>query len=150
MSMLRSLSDLFAQSTLRRSPPEYPPHVANAKIAKSCQKQTTFFLYFVSFQRPSRARPPRVRLAITPRSHSVATRYSCALPKYKEPPNLKLCCHTQTETRPCVCARHLSPPLPPKPHLGFTTLAAIAIMALTGKLGQEEKDEYWPSIMSQF
>lgn len=46
MSMLRSLSDLFAQSTLRRSSPEYPPHVANAKIAKSCQKQTTFFILF--------------------------------------------------------------------------------------------------------
>lgn len=46
MSMLRSLSDLFAQSTLRRSSPEYPPHVANAKIAKSCQKQTTVFIGF--------------------------------------------------------------------------------------------------------
>lgn len=48
MSMLRSLSDLFAQSTLRRSPPEYPPHVANAKIAKSCQKKKQDF-YFISF-----------------------------------------------------------------------------------------------------
>ena len=46
MSMLRSLSDLFAQSTLRRSPPEYPPHVANAKIAKSCQKRNKIFILF--------------------------------------------------------------------------------------------------------
>ena len=145
--MLRSLSDLFAQSTLRRSPPEYPPHVANAKIAKSCQKQTTFLFYFVSATTTSRStqqlflqhRPPRLRFSITPCIQSIATHYSSTLPnsRYKEPQNLKLCCHTQTETSPFVSARHLSPPLLSQTPFGIHNLGSY--LNLTGKLRQERR-----------
>lgn len=112
MSMLRSLSDLFAQSTLRRSPPEYPPHVANAKIAKSCQKQTTFFffIYFVSATAASPAPAGQVshHSAQSERCHTLLLRPS----RIQRTTKLEaLLPHTDGNTS--VCLRQAPQPSPP-------------------------------------
>lgn len=139
MSMLRSLSDLFAQSTLRRSSPEYPPHVANAKIAKSCQKQTTLFILFHFSDHHEQIHAVALAAALAPSGqvihHSLHLKHCHTLflhPSQKQRTVTReaLLPHRQTH-------HHLSMPgisaLPSclEPHLGFTT----QITPLTGEIG---------------
>lgn len=116
MSMLRSLSDLFAQSTLRRSSPEYPPHVANAKIAKSCQKQTTFFILFHFSDHHKQIHAVASSCSTSPLGSGYPSLLAFKALPYIIPapvPEAKnrdtwSSVATQTDTSPFVHARHLS------------------------------------------